>query len=278
MNNVLISSLSASYESTGGSSQSPNMVDVFLVAGQSNAEGRIPLADAPAWLDQNKPIVPGLKVWSDVDMQFNNYEIGVDNGSYVPHLPEWGFDMLFGHKYHEHTGNMVYFIKRTRGGTPIYHDTGIIKGCWNAHFDWIPEGVPKLLQELHARYNLAKAFLEGYGKTINLKGLIWHQAGSDTYMQESIDAYEVNFNDVINYTRDNIIGDSDFDFIFGTQAAYSLTFNQTIQDAQEAIAAANPHSHIADCSLAELFPDRLHFNAVGAEAIAQTMFNIIKSL
>jgi len=66
--------------------------------------------------------------------------------------------------------------------------------------------------------------------------------------------------------------------MYGTQADYSLTYNQTIQDAQDNIADDNVYSHVFDCGLVELLPDRLHFNAVGAETVAEGLFQIAKNL
>jgi len=254
--------------------------DVFIVAGQSNSDGRVLLADAPSWLDQNNPINTGVKIWNSSDNQFNNFELGVDTGSAVPDTTLWAYDLEFSHLYYEYSNKPVYLIKRTQGGTPIYINTGITKGCWNVDFNNIPDGTPKLLLELKENYDNAKTYIEGLGKTMNLIGILWHQGESDYSPSDAENSYETNFSDVISYIRNDIVSGvtgSTLSIIYGSISHTSAEYSSVVETAQFNIASSDSNAYIVNMSGGTLL-DAYHFDADSSIYLGNEMYNIVIGL
>ena len=116
-----------------------NVLTTFLVAGQSNADGRDLLVNAPIWLNQSNPTVTGVKMW-DINVaphQFNDFKLGTNSGADVWTQTAWAFDMIAMHDYYSGKNIIPYMIKRTKGGTGIYIQSGDTKGCWNIDFTGI---------------------------------------------------------------------------------------------------------------------------------------------
>lgn len=254
----------------------PEVVDVFIVAGQSNSDGRIYITEAPFWVDQQNPIIEGVQVWLPTEDQFVDFKIGVNTGAAVSSTKLWGYDMLFFHKYYQFSNKPIYVVKRTQGGTPIYNNTSITKGCWNANFSAIPPGTPKLLQELEQRYIGAKAYFDAAGKEMNVIAVMWHQGESDFAPEAAYNNYFTNYSNVLNYIRNTIVKDPNLPVVLGTVPHKSHQYNSVVEEAHYSAANNDPNIYIVDMQNGDLLPDGLHFNASGAETFAEGMFQIIK--
>ena len=277
MNMQIINSFLSTIGSGEVTTPIDNNFDLFIVAGQSNTDGRVLFADAPSWLDQSNPINPNVKVWNSIDNQFNQFELGVDTGSNLPNTTNWAYDLIFTHQYVEHYNRPLYLVKRTKGGTPIYIDLDNIKGSWNIDFANIPDGFAKLLLELHERYDAAKAFANSVGKSFNLKGILWHQGEGDYGIVDAYNNYETNFSNVISYIRNVITDDPTLPIIFGSISHVSAQYNAIVETAQFNVAANDDNAYIVDMSSGTLL-DAYHFDATSTTYLGTEMFNIFKTI
>jgi len=249
----------------------------FLSAGQSNIDGRCALIDAPTWLDQSNPIIPKLKVWNSI--QFDDFKLGVNTGSDNNAQTTWAFDMVFYYLYSNYKNRNLYLIKRSKGGTPIYIEPGgNPKGCWNTDFDNIPSDTPKLLQELKTKYDQAFSYINNIGKTINIKAVLWYQGGTDVEIGgDAITNYKNNFKNVINYIRNDIIGNSTVPFIFVTQSHNSTTYNATLEAGQIELLSEMDNLFMVDAKDAIMQIDNIHINSDSAEWIGEDAYNQLKT-
>ena len=248
----------------------------FISAGQSNIDGRCALVDAPEWLDQDNPEIAKLKVWNST--QYNNFKLGVNTGSDNNAQTTWAFDMVFYHLYSEYKNRNLYLIKRSHGGTPIYiQPEGNEKGCWNVDFDSIPVGTPKLLQELEYKFNSGKTYIDNLGKTLSVKAILWYQGGTDVEIGgDAITDYKENFRNVINYIREDIVGDPTVPFLFVTQSHNSLTYNSVMESGQTELVSEMVNLYMVDAKDVVMQVDNIHINADGAEWVGTDAYDQLK--
>jgi len=258
-----------------------NELVTFIVAGQSNADGRDLLVDAPSWLSQSNPTVTGVKMW-DVNAlphQFNDFKLGTNSGADVWTQTSWAFDMIAAHNYYVGKNTNVYMIKRTKGGTPIYIDPTNTKGSWNVDFTGITAantGITILLRDLHWYYQSALTYATSVGKTLNVKAILWHQGESDYLPQAAADAYYQNFKDVIYYIRNTIVGNATLPIVYGTIPHASGQYNATVETSQLLIAVEDVNAHVINLANATLL-DAYHLDATSSISFGDSVYDIIKN-
>jgi len=257
-----------------------NNLTTFLIAGQSNADGRVLLVNAPSWLNQSNPTVTGVKMWNInlTPYQFNDFKLGVNSGADVWTQTTWAFDMIAMHDYYVGKNTTVYMVKRTKGGTAIYIQSGDTKGCWNTDFTGITTYTTGnvLLQELQWYYQSAVTYATSIGKTLNVKSILWHQGEGDYLPQTAADAYYQNFKDVIYYIRNTIVGNSTLPIVYGSISRASAQYNATVEAAQFQIASEDVNAHCVNMSAGTLL-DAYHFDATSATYFGDQVYNIIKN-
>lgn len=259
-----------------------NELITFIVAGQSNADGRDALVNAPVWLNQSNPVVTGVKMW-DVNTsphQFNDFKLGTNSGADVYTQTTWAFDMIAMHNYYVGKNTTVYMVKRTKGGTPIYIDPNNIKGSWNINFTGITStntGITVLLQDLHWYYQSAVTYATSVGKTLNVKAILWHQGESDYLPVDAANSYYDNFKEVISYIRNNIVGNPTLPIVYGTVPHDSGQYNVTVENAHLLIGLEDINAHVVNLANATLLVDGLHLDATSSIAFGDSVYNIIKN-
>ena len=174
-------------------------IDVYIVAGQSNADGRGDVSDlSEAQLAnlENDTIISYVNPGSereravptstppDLDVGTNGFTplvpggFSVDGTSARQLTPTFGPELSFGALIAEATGsnNQIAIIKVSRGGASLRNDWRV-----NPTVDPgpdTPEGFlyRALLEEVPARL----AELEADGSTAIVRGVVWHQGESDS--------------------------------------------------------------------------------------------------
>jgi hypothetical protein len=260
-----------------------NELTTFIIAGQSNTDGRVPVAQAPSWFNQTTKTVSGLKVWNErnpfLTKGFGDFKLGTNCGADVYTSTDWAFDMVALRSYTTNKNETVYMVKRTKGGTPISIDSGNDKGSWNVNFTGITAvntGITVLLRELHWYYQSAVTYATSIGKTLNVKSILWHQGEGDSYSTEAANAYYQNFKDVIYYIRNNIVGNPNLPIVFGTISHSSLQYNSTIETSQLLIALEDPYAYAVNMSAGTLL-DPYHFDATSSIYLGDAVYDIIKN-
>ncbi len=250
-------------------SNSAEAVQLFIIAGQSNASGRGSQGGLP----------------TDLRLQFDvPYWHAVDNfpPSNDPSTGERAFDIVrplgtigpeigAAHILADAIADEVVIVKVSQGGTTLTQ--------LNSATDWSVDSTGELYDRLLLNVNLATADLVADGKQVELAGVFWMQGESDAKSGTgavpagSVAAYQDNLERFIQQLRTDLtvpqlpffvgqikIGNgTDFNTsVFGT-----YDFTPEIQAAQAAAAAGDPDTYLIDTSNFALKNDFLHFNQTG---------------
>ncbi len=206
-------------------------IDVFLVAGQSNA-----LGEGDATLSPVPPPGTVLQFFHNRIEPGNDPVGGASSGSAWP-----AFGIAY---YNANASRKVLFVPAAMGGTAQEAAADIGAGNWDT-------GSPLLAASMHAT-DLAMTALSQAGYTPVFKGVLWSQGESDAgainnnVLNVSQSSYESALKNMIAAYRAHFGGTMEF-FIFktGTQSDASDVGYQAVREAQEDTGASDPYSVVA---------------------------------
>ena len=254
---------------------------VFIVAGQSNAEG----ADSDAVeIDSFPPFVgagatqPGVRFW------YENGAAPLSSGGWIALQPELqrqilGPEVTFGRKVDACIDDPIAIIKSTWGGT-------------NLAEDWDPDAVtgPQMYDRTIALVEAAVAPLNAAGIPWEFGGVLWQQGENDMLNSTFVAQYATNLTELIDRFRTDL-GDPNLAFFVGAtsdKCIWGMDFRdnmQTLRSQQLSVVAADPLVHFVDTShlafainVGQLQP-HYHFGTEGqlqlGEAYADAYLNTI---
>ena len=257
-------------------------VPIILTAGQSNADGRVPMADLPE----------ELKAYEYCQWSYGSGDFETATGAFSPYSPRvakpkieqsWGFDAVVYKKLEQLWQRPFYVIKHTDGGTAI---DPLCKRSTHGLF-WSADKtfLDSTLSASHGGKSLLEAFerqiddcLPNLPKDYDIKCLIWHQGESD---QQAADSYYDNLKAVIQHVREHLVqvtGKKKYHklpVVCGTFSKDSRQDSQQVTDALYRLASEDKHFYVVDASDLPLLSDRLHFNAQGAQTLGQRVYDIM---
>ena len=262
-----------------------NMVPVILTAGQSNADGRVPLADLPE----------ELKSFSYCLWSYGSGDFETATGLFTPFAPRvakpgikesWGFDAVVYHYLEQWWKRPFYVIKHTDGGTAI--DPGCKLSTHGLYWSADSTFLANTTSASHGGKSLLKAFalqiddcLPNLPKNYDIKVLIWHQGESD---QMADARYYENLKAVVRYVRQHLVKKTgrkryaQLPVVCGTYATNSRMRSPQVVDALYRLEKKDANFHVVDASDLSLLHDRLHFDAVGAQELGERVFNELKEI
>lgn len=256
-----------------GSHANGEIIDIFLIGGQSNADGRANISGST----QNLPAVL-RNPQNDVPVYWGSSNSSPAGGKYpfrnpgaltvlqpgltrdAPNL--LGPEVSFGRSmadYYAREGGTIALIKYAVGGTSLA-------------VDWKAGGTASELNDGGSYQNFQSIVIKGMtaiqaahpDATLRISGMIWMQGEEDTSDQFSA-AYQKNLADFISDIR--LTYGENLPFVIG-----QLSINQTrlsalplasVRNAQAAVAAADPYSRLVVTDSFGLNSDHLHFNRPG---------------
>ena len=238
---------------------------VFLVAGQSNAEG----ADTHASeVDTFPPFVGAAEPQTDVLFWYENGSVPYSSEGWIALQPELqrqilGPELTFASKVKGYISDPIAIIKSTQGGT-------------NLAVDWDPgnpagaqmyERTMNLLQNAFASLNLA-------GISWALEGVLWQQGENDMLDDTYVTEYGVRLTALIDQLRTDL-GQPNLKWLVGAtsdKCIWGMDYRdnmQLLRSRQLAVAAADPlvyfvpSSHLAfKVDIGQLQP-HYHFGTEG---------------
>lgn len=258
---------------------STQKVPVILTAGQSNADGRIPLTDLPDSLKEYE-----YCLWS-----YGSGDFETASGEFSPYFPRvakpkiersWGFDAIVYKQLERLWLRPFYVIKHTDGGTAID------PSCkWSTHgLYWSADTLflNHTVSASHGGKSLLKAFerqiddcLPHLPRNYDIKVLIWHQGESD---QTAADRYYDNLKAVIGHIRRHLVETTGkrkyakLPVVCGTFSKDSRQGCQQVADALYRLSREDKNFYVVNARDLPLLPDCLHFNAQGAQALGHRVF------
>ena len=259
-------------------------VPVILTAGQSNADGRVPLADLP---EQPKAFM--YCQWS-----YGSGDFETATGQFSPFAPRvakpkiehsWGFDAVVYQLLEQLWQRPFYVVKHTDGGTAI--DPSCKRSTHGLFWSADPAFLDSTTSASHGGKSLLKAFerqiadcLPNLPKNYDIKCLLWHQGESD---QQAADRYYDNLKAVVSHIRQYLVeatGKKKYRQLPVVCATFSKDSRQGCQQVTDALyrlAREDKHFYVVDASDLPLLHDRLHFNAEGAQTLGQRVFETMKN-
>ena len=248
-------------------------IPVVLTAGQSNADGRVPIAQLPKFARYN------YCQWS-----YGSGDFTKATGSFKPFAPtvgrpdlgdRWGFDAIVYYLLEQCWQQPFYVIKQTMGGTAI--DTT----CKKSTHGWFWSVNAKEKSLLRAFCQQIDDCLDQLPYNYDIKCLIWHQGESD---QPAADRYYDNLKPVIAYIRQHLVEKTgrreyaSLPVVCGTFAKGSRQGSPLVVEALQRLAREDSHFHVVDASDLSLQSDRLHFDAHGAVDLGRRVFARMKAV
>jgi hypothetical protein len=214
-----------------------SLARVFLVAGQSNAEGAHTHASE---IDQFPPFVGAGLPQSDAFLWYElNGPSGYSSNGWIPMQPAtqtkiFGPELTFARKVAGETDSRVIIIKSASGGT-------------NLAVDWEP-GNPTGQQMYDRTLTLmqtALADLTSHGIAWKLEGVIWQQGENDMLNSQHVSEYEWRLTALIDRLRSDLdepelkwfVGETSFKCIWGLDYWDHMPI---LKNAQLAVSAADP--------------------------------------
>ncbi|MFN3168052.1 MAG: sialate O-acetylesterase, partial [Phycisphaeraceae bacterium] len=231
-------------------------IKVFLLAGQSNMDGRAPASGLPT---------------NPVNLQLPQADILFYEGGNLRTLrpdsgTDFGPEITFGRSIaDEMAGDAFGLIKYGVGGTDLHNDwdpaTG---GTYNTFRNIVTNGLNALA---------------GAGHTYEIVGMLWTQGERDAKTNRTTAQYEFDLNEFIADIRTNY--GADLPFLLSRLSSGQTNINPTqlssIRTAQQNVADNDPLAFMIDTDGFGIKGDNLHFNAAGqialGEAFAQTFID-----
>lgn len=256
---------------------------LIIVAGQSNADGRIPYTDAPSWLANNNYAINNYMVWDTASETFKTYNVRgmTGNGGAIAGTDGTGenkfaFDAFFAHSFLSQYGGSLYLVRQTLGGIGLQAQptTGTRNWTWQPDIDNIVAGCNSmclaLMEKVNAAYN--------YAKRANLKlvpiAVLWHQGENDA-TADRITYFKQNLSNLISWMRGLFLAPT-LPFINadvnGSYNSYYAQVNTIFRE----LNAVDEYMKTVDMSGHSTTLDGVHFDLAATQYMGEQMFNLYK--
>lgn len=276
---LLLMPIAFALSATMASAQKP--ASVFIVAGQSNAEGRASTKECPHYLAKGYKHLKYAFVRTEQNGRFGHFSLG----------KTFAFCDVVNHFIDQKATTDFYVVKCTFGGTAITPgQTEAGKPIWYADSTWLAQNKPH--NSSNEGMSLALSLTQGFEKCAektlsklkegyDVKAVLWHQGESDRSKPQQ---YYDNFKQLINFVRKEVYAvtgkekDKRLPFIIGTVPRASRQYNPMIEEAQRKLGKELPNVHVVDLSDVSLQADVLHFDGKGTEVVGKRMLEKLVEL
>ena len=264
------------------SAEENSTVPVILTAGQSNADGRVPLAQLPG----------ELQTYNYCQWSYGSGDYETATGQFSPFRPRtakpnvtdrWGFDAMVYHLLEQYWQRPFYVIKQTDGGTAI--DPSCKDSTHGLYWSADTAFLSSTTSASHGGKSLLKAFTRQIDDCLlhlpanyEIKVLIWHQGESD---QKASEHYYDNLKAVVAYLRHYFVEKTGrqqyahLPVVCGTYSLLSKARAQKVVDALERLAHEDASFYMVDASTLSIQRDKLHFDASGAAVLGKRYFDMM---
>ena len=256
--NGAMDALEAQMYQRGASPKTFTKAPCIIVAGQSNIDGRVPVADLP----------------SDIVFPFENIKVGKDNGTFSSSesapTSKWGITTPMFSALNA-LGTPIYKIKTAQGDTSI-SEYGASNYHWTPFLEKISNPNYALLLTFDKKI---KKCLEVTANTFDIRAFVWQQGEGDRgklSKRAALDYYK-NFKCLVAYVR-GVVGNEKLPVICGTVSHNSLEYDATVEAATIRVAEEDPYMTCIDMSGATLL-DSYHFDATNAVYFGQMAYDAL---
>ncbi|GEP24530.1 MAG: sialate O-acetylesterase [Lentilactobacillus diolivorans] len=265
---VDINALTASMYLKGAApkSSSPAKKLAIISAGQSNIDGRVPLADLPDGIN-----IPFNNCYYCSNYTPHYLQGKFENGIHAADLDanRWGFDLITYYYLTQLAQQETYVMKWSQGGTSI-DPTGDNINHWTAFYEQLDSPDHSLL--CHFEHLIRQCMFANADK-IEIRAMLWHQGEADrqSYSPLAAEHYYQNLKAVFAYCR-GIIGNSQLPIFTGTISHSSEQFDPVIDAIIRQIGQEDPNVHLIDMAGASLL-DNWHFDSLSSTYFGKAIYN-----
>lgn len=253
---------------------------LVIVAGQSNADGRIIYTDAPSWLANNDYKINNYEVWDTASHTFQTYNVlgmtgngGATAGSDGTGENKYAFDAQFAHDWLQQYGGKLYLVRQTLGGIGIENQptTGTRNWTWQPDIDNIVSGCNSMCVALMNK--VLQAFDYAYQQGIMLVPIcvLWHQGEADATAANVV-KYKQNLSNLIMWLRGLFLAPT-LPFICGEVNENHDQYYAQVNDIFAELADADDYMDVVSMAGHYTTLDGQHFDASAIEYMGNQMFN-----
>jgi hypothetical protein len=231
--------------------------DVYVLFGQSNAEGYAEAAGLPPELRGPRP---RCRVWNAASAAFEPLTAG-RNGRTLTPLTWCGPELSLGQCLTQE-GRVVYLVKFAVGGTAL----GPTPGPWN---EWGVDAA-ELYAVLQQWLTAALADLRGQGLVPGVRGICMMQGESDATDAAWAEAYAARLAALVQRFRADLVAGgaaSAVPFVIGMihkeLPPADFPWVEPVRQAQQSVAATAPRCATVDTGVLTLCDDGIHFDTSG---------------
>ena len=248
---------------------------VYILAGQSNGDGRAEKVDMPAALQATQ---------TDVRIYYDDKYDGIVNNPYWQDLRPglargygapagpvgydgtdlFGPEITFGRAMADAMPDEnIAIIKYTYGGTDLYTR-------------WRPtDPLGDLYQNLLYHVENALDDLENAGHTYSLEGMLWMQGETDSRTSYKAYSYEDNLTDFVNGVRSNINGAENLKFVIGQISATGAgaVYLDVVQQAQYNVSQNMDNAALVVTKDLPLKSDDIHLGPASQRGLGERFAN-----
>ncbi|TWU64464.1 hypothetical protein V7x_00070 [Crateriforma conspicua] len=208
--------------------------DVYLLAGQSNMDGRGRVSELPAE-DQRSPMNRVIVFYRNVSGSSDGWQSLVPGFSIPPKYkgelpsPTFGPEIGFAHSMMQrHPDRQFALIKGSKGGTSLRAD-------WKPGIASDPESQGPRYRDFIETIRMATQQLIDRGDQFQFRGLLWHQGESDA--KSKTETYRQQLTHLIQRIREDV-GVADLPVVVGE--VFDNGQRDNVRAATQAVAADHP--------------------------------------
>lgn len=252
---------------------------LIIVAGQSNADGRIPYTNAPAWLSANNYAINNYMVWDTATLTFKTYNVlgmtgngGAIAGSDGTGENKFAFDAYFAHSFLAQYGGSLYMIRQTLGGIGIQNQptTGTRNWTWQPDIASIVPGCNSMCLALMEKIQAAYEFAKGQNLKLLPIAILWHQGENDA-TADRIGYFKQNLSNLITWIRGLFLAPT-LPFInadINNADTYTAQVNAIFRELND----LDEYMKTIDMSGHSTTMDGVHFDVSAIQYMGEQMFN-----
>lgn len=266
-----------------------DVTPVFIVAGQSNTDGRVPNSELPDYILQNKYHHCYWSFGSGNHSGEGHFELFWPRIFNQKMPGRWAYDAVTYYWLEQSLEQDFYVIKESLGGTAI--DT-CASSCNKMYWSADPQYLASTTAADKGGKSLLKALTENIGACIDnqlshlksgyeIKAFIWHQGESDRNKSHN---YYKNLKGVIEYIRNYLVmktGNkrySQLPVILGSIPHAGRGYAAGVEEAQILLTKMDKNVFLVDVHDATLRSDNIHFDNKGAEMLGRKVYNQLVDL
>jgi len=237
---------------------------VFLIGGQSNANGHAVGAELPAELQAPR---------EGVYYYYGSNGVVPVLGPLAPRQT-FGPEVTFGRalaEFYKASGEKVALLQYAVGGSNLYNH-------WKVG---PPEGVLYKNFKAHVASGLEALKQAEPSATPVIEGMVWMQGEADggAADKDAYERYEDHLEALVRDVRSHY--GADLPFVFGRLSSRQTSVGAHLEDirrAQDAVASSVKGTKLVDTDGFELFGDHLHFDARGQQALGEAFAKAMEDM